>query len=85
MTAPHPNQRTKVLSLPPPPSSKPVKRPDGRVDVGLTEVLGKQLISNENVTSYKTIVSSSGITLERVRTPQCTNRWPNEGKYPHTI
>ena len=85
MTAPHTKQRTKVLSLPPPPSSKPVKRPDGKVDVGLTEVLGKQIKSNENVTTYKTIVSSSAIILERVRALQCTNRWINEGKYHHTI
>ena len=77
-----------AVPLPPPPTSnaapKPLQRQTSEFDAEDKEALGKQYKTNKNITNYKTIVSSSGVSLVRIKvptvSPRCSNAWNSKGK-----
>ena len=85
MTAPPCSSITKVLALPPPPSSQAIKKPSTLKDAGVEEILGKTINSNDTVTNYTATVSSNLITLESgeavLEKSKCMNQMEYEGKY----
>ena len=85
MTAPPCPNITKVLALPPPPSSKAIKKPSTLKDAGVDEILGKTINFNDTVTNYTATVSSNLITLESgeavLEKSKCMNQMEYEGKY----